>query len=190
MESSFALFSKYSHNDINFADKTLADYIKLTAVPVPHSGQNYTKKRFMRAHCPIVERLTNFLMRHGRNSGKKTLAVRLLETAFDLVHAISGRNPLQVLVTAIENSSPREGTTRVGARGIARMQSVDVSPFRRVNLALRNITKGARKSAFKSSKSFPECLADELLAAAGNDAQRSFGVKQKVAEERLAKPNR
>lgn len=40
---------------------------------------------------------------------------------------------LQVLVTAIINSGPREDSTRIGRAGTVRRQAVDVSPLRRVN---------------------------------------------------------
>lgn len=42
-------------------------------------------------------------------------------------------NFLQVLVTAIINSGPREDSTRIGRAGTVRRQAVDVSPLRRVN---------------------------------------------------------
>lgn len=40
---------------------------------------------------------------------------------------------LQILVTAIINSGPREDSTRIGRAGTVRRQAVDVSPLRRVN---------------------------------------------------------
>jgi len=43
------------------------------------------------------------------------------------------QNPLQVLVSAIINSGPREDSTRIGRAGTVRRQAVDVSPLRRVN---------------------------------------------------------
>lgn len=38
---------------------------------VPHSAGRFQAKRFKKAQCPIVERLTNSIMMHGRNNGKK-----------------------------------------------------------------------------------------------------------------------
>ena len=40
------------------------------------------------------------------------------------------QNPLQVLVSAIINSGPREDSTRIGRAGTVRRQAVDVSPLR------------------------------------------------------------
>ena len=40
--------------------------------------------------CPIVERLTNSLMMHGRNNGKKLMAVRIVKHAFEILHLLTG----------------------------------------------------------------------------------------------------
>ena len=48
------------------------DYIAVKpkyAVYVPHTAGRFAAKRFRKAQCPIVERLVNSLMMHGRNSG-------------------------------------------------------------------------------------------------------------------------
>lgn len=46
--------------------------------------------RFRKAQCPIVERLVNALMMHGRNSGKKLLAVKIVKHAFEIIHLLTG----------------------------------------------------------------------------------------------------
>ncbi len=132
---------------------------------LPHSAGRFNVKRFRKAHCPIVERLVNSLMMHGRNNGKKMMAVRIVKHAFEIIHLQTDLNPIQVTVDAIINSGPREDSTRVGSAGTVRRQAVDVSPLRRVNQAIWLICTGARSAAFKNVKSLSECLADELVAA-------------------------
>jgi small subunit ribosomal protein S5e len=56
-------------------------------------------------------------MRHGRNSGKKLLAVRVVRQTLELIHILTDQNPVQVFVDAIVNSGPREDSTRVGSAG-------------------------------------------------------------------------
>ena len=97
--------------------------------------------------CPIVERLVNALMFKGRNNGKKMMAVRIVKHTFDIINLLTDENPIQVLLTAIRLTGPREDSTRIGAAGIVRRQAVDVSPFRRVNQALYLISIGVRISA-------------------------------------------
>lgn len=63
-----------------------SDYVSLrNPVYVTHSAGRYAVKRFRKANCPIIERLTNSLMMHGRNNGKKLLAVRIVDHAFEIV---------------------------------------------------------------------------------------------------------
>ena len=83
--------------------------------------------------CPIVERLGNSLMMKGRNNGKKQMAMRIVKQSLEIIHLLTGENPLQVLVDAIANGGPREDSTRIGSGGTVRRQAVDVSPIRRVN---------------------------------------------------------
>ena len=40
--------------------------------------------------CPVVERLTNSLMMHGRNNGKKLMAVTIVKHAFEIIHLLTG----------------------------------------------------------------------------------------------------
>lgn len=47
-------------------------------------------KRFRKAQCPIVERLTDSLMMHGRNNGKKLMAMRIVKHAFEIIHLLTG----------------------------------------------------------------------------------------------------
>eukprot|EP00455_Lapot_gusevi_P020016 TRINITY_DN2129_c0_g1_i3.p2 TRINITY_DN2129_c0_g1~~TRINITY_DN2129_c0_g1_i3.p2 ORF type:complete len:104 (-),score=51.64 TRINITY_DN2129_c0_g1_i3:159-470(-) len=103
---------------------------------------------------------------------------------------MTDRNPIQVLVEAVQNSGPREDSTRIGTAGVVRRQAVDVSPLRRVNQALILISMGAREAAFRTIKTIAECLCDEIVAAAANDSQKSFAIRKKDELERVAKTNR
>ncbi|XP_012590131.1 PREDICTED: 40S ribosomal protein S5, partial [Condylura cristata] len=168
------------------------DYIAVKekyAKYLPHSAGRYAAKRFRKAQCPIVERLTNSMMMHGRNNGKKLMTVRIVKHAFEIIHLLTGENPLQVLVNAIINSGPREDSTRIGRAGTVRRQAVDVSPLRRVNQAIWLLCTGAREAAFRNIKTIAECLADELINAA-KGSSNSYAIKKKDELERVAKSNR
>ena len=76
--NSVKLFGKWSFDDVDVRDISLTDYIACNgahAVYLPHTAGRYQKKRFRKSSCPIVERLVCCLMRKGRNSGKKLMAV-------------------------------------------------------------------------------------------------------------------
>jgi len=186
------LFGKYSFEDVEVSDYALSDYISVkakSAVFVPHTAGRYQKKRFRKVLCPIVERLTTSLMMHGRNNGKKLMAVRIVKHAFDIIHLMTEQNPIQIAVDAIVNSGPREDATRIGSAGVVRRQAVDVSPLRRVNQAIYLLTTGAREAAFRNIKTIAECLADELMNAA-KGSSNSYAIKKKDEIERVAKANR
>jgi small subunit ribosomal protein S5e len=187
------LWGKWSFEDIEISDISLEDYIAVKpekyARYVPHTAGRYQKKRFRKATCPIVERLTNSLMMHGRNNGKKLLANRIVQHTFDIINLLSDQNPIQVVCDAIINSGPREDATRIGSAGVVRRQAVDVSPLRRVNQAIWLLVTGAREAAFRNIKTIAECLADELINAA-KGSSNSYAIKKKDEIERVAKANR
>merc|ERR1711934_31103 len=165
------LFNKYTFDDVKVEDIALKDYIAgkpQNACFLPHSAGRWHKKRFKKAQCPIIERITNSLMMHGRNNGK---------------------NPIQVIVDAVVNSGPREDSCRIGSAGVVRRQAIDVSPLRRVNTAIHLLTTGARDSAFRNIKTIAECLAEEFTNAA-KGSSNNYAIKKKDEIERVAKANR
>merc|ERR1711901_1517 len=186
------LFAKYSFDEVKVDDMALTDYIACkpaNAVYLPHSAGRWSKKRFKKAQCPIIERITNALMMHGRNNGKKILAVRIMKHCCDIIALTTGENPIQVIVDAVVNSGPREDSCRIGSAGVVRRQAIDVSPLRRVNTVIHLLTTGARDSAFRNIKTIAECLAEEFVNAA-KGSSNSYAIKKKDEIERVAKANR
>jgi small subunit ribosomal protein S5e len=128
-------------------------------------------------------------MMHGRNTGKKLQAVRIVKHALEIIHLLTGVNPIQVVIEAVSKTGPREDSTRIGTGGVARRQAVDVAPLRRINQGIYLICCGSRESAFRSSKTIAECLAEELINASKGSAN-SYAIKKKDEVERIAKGNR
>jgi small subunit ribosomal protein S7 len=187
--ASIKLFEKWSFDDIQVQDLGLRRYIQLKPIYFPHSGGHHEHKRFQKSKISIVERLTNNIMRHGRNCGKKAKAINIVKMAFEIINLKTGQNPIDILVRAIENSAPCEDTTRIGYGGIVYHKAVDLAPQRRVDLALRFITEGARSAAFGNIKTIEECLADELILSAGGDS-RSHAIQKRDEKERVALSSR
>jgi len=183
------LFEKWSFKDIKVNDLGLQRYISLRPVVTPHSMGRHEHKRFRKANVNIVERLANNIMRPGKNTGKKAKVTNMVRHALEIVSLRTGKNPIEVLVRAVENSSPCEDTTRISMGGIAYHLSVDVSPQRRIDLALRHITNGARQASANNPRSIDECLADELILA-GNHDVKSFAVAKRNEIERVAQASR
>ncbi len=187
-EPKVKLFGKWGFDMIEVQDLGLKRYVSLKPVWLPHSSGRHEHQRFNKSEVNIVERLANNMMRHGISGGKKAKAINIVRLAFEIIYLKTGRNPIEVLVRAIENSSPCEDTTRVGRGGIVYHRAVDISPQRRVDLALRFLADGTRASS-SNPKSVEECLADELVAAADRDS-RSYAISHRDEMERVALSSR
>lgn len=191
------LFNKWDLSEVKVSDPGLKSVISLRPAVIPHSFGRHEHSKFGKSQVNIVERLANSLMHFGRKyakntgrmGGKKHRAINIVKTAFEIIHLRTGQNPVQLLVKAIENAAPNEDTTRISYGGVVYHVSVDVSPQRRVDLALRFISEGVREAAFSSPRGVEEVLAEELILAANND-QNSFAIKKKTEQERIALASR
>ncbi len=196
-ESNLLLFNKWDFREVKVTDQGLENVVSLKPMLVPISFGRHEHKKLGKAEVNIVERLVNSIMHFGkryakntgRMSGKKARAINIVKTTFDIIHLRTGKNPIAVLVKAIENASPNEDTTRIIYGGTVYHVSVDVSPLRRVDLALRFISEGARLAAYSNLKTIEETLADEIILAANNDPT-SYAIKKKNEQERIAMASR
>ncbi len=179
------LFGLYNLSEVEIEDPGLRRYINLNLVTVPHVSARYANKQFGKAKVSIIERLMNGMMRTEDYTGKKSKSYKVVEKAFAIIHQRTKENPVQVLVQAIENSSPKEEITRLRFGGISVPKAVDISPSRRLDIALRNICSGAVNASHKNRKSIEECLANELIAGSKGE-MNSFGVSKKEEIERVA----
>lgn len=188
-EQEIKLFGKWSFAGIEVKDLGLQRYLSLKPIYVPHSMGRHEHGRFRKAEVNIAERLVNNLMRPGRIAGKKARALNMVRNAFEIIHLRTGQNPVEVLVRAVENSAPCEDTTRISYGGVVYHLAVDISPQRRVDLALRFLTEGSRKASFSNPRPLEECLAEELVLAANKDV-KSHAVAKRHEMERVARASR
>ena len=84
-QTEIKLFNKWSFEEVEVKDASLVDYVQVRQpIFVAHTAGRYANKRFRKAQCPIIERLTNSLMMNGRNNGKKLKAVRIIKELVNL----------------------------------------------------------------------------------------------------------
>ena len=183
------LFGEWSFEDITVRDIGLQRYLKLDPIYLPHSGGRHEARKFRKSEMNIVERLINSLMHPGSSGGEKTRIINVVRTAFKIMDLKTGRNPIEVLVRAVENAAPNEDTTRIGYGGVVYRLAVDISPQRRIDLALRFIVQGIKAAAFGNRKTLEEVLAEQLIGAANNDAN-TFAIRRKLEVERIALSSR
>ena len=192
-----SLFNKWVTDKIQVKDLGLQKVISLKPAVIPITSGRHVRQRFKKAEVNIVERLANKMMHFGkryakntgRMGGKKAKMLTVIRTALDIIHLQTGKNPVELLVIAIENASPNEDTTRIVYGGVVYHVSVDVAPLRRVDLALRFIAEGVRESSYSNPQTIEEALATEIISAANHDMS-SHAIKKKNEQERIAMASR
>jgi len=184
----FPALTKYDMNEVKIEDKGLQRYINLDNKNI-YLGGIFANKMFGKSKLPIIERLINNLMRTETFNGKKIKAYKVVREALEIIDKKTKTNPIQVLIDAIQNAAPIEDTTRLQFGGISVPKAVDISPQRRLDMAIRNISLGTVAASHKNKKSIEACLADELMKAAKNDVT-SFAVAKRNDKERIAKSAR
>ena len=127
-----------------------------------------------------VSKFINVIMQ----SGKKSVAERIVYGAFEHISSKSGKDPLEVFSAAVANIKPVvEGKSRrVG--GANYQVPVEVRPSRRMALSMRWLREAARKRA---EKSMAQRLAGELLEAAEG---RGSAMKKREEVHRMAEANK
>ncbi len=192
------LFNRWNTSEIEIIDEGLKNVIHLyPSMTIPITFGRHEHQRLKKSEVNIVERLANKLMHFGkryakntgRMGGKKAKVINVVKTALEIIHLETGKNPIELLIRAIENSSPNEDTTRIVYGGVVYHVSVDVSPLRRVDLALRFIAEGVRESTYSSPQTMEEVLAKEVILASNND-MNSYAIKKKNEQERIAMSSR
>ncbi len=193
-------FNKWSTEGIKVDDPGLKPYITLTPKIVPKTGARYARNRFHKSKIFIVERLINKIMIPGHKSkkhfktsyhatGKANKAFSIVEDVFSLIEKQTKENPIKVFVKALENASQREEIITIEYGGARYPKSVECTPQRRVDLALRNMTQGAYHKSFNSKKSIEACLADEIISAY-KLYNTSNAIARKLEVERQADASR
>ena len=179
------VFGKWDAAEVVCNDPGLAPYVNLTTVGVPHTGGRHANMWFGKSKLSAVERYINKLMRTGAYTGKKQSAMKAFENALDVLAERRKMNPLQIFVDAICNAAPMEEITRIKFGAVSQPKAVDSSPSRRLDVALKNLAKGAQQGTHKSKRTLQQCIINELNKASEGDAT-SFAVAKKEEVERIA----
>jgi small subunit ribosomal protein S7 len=192
------LFNKWDTSEISIEDVGLKNVILIQPfMTIPITFGRHEHQRLKKSEVHIIERLANKLMHFGkryakntgRMGGKKARVINVVKTALEIIYLETGKNPVELLIRAIENTAPNEDTTRIVYGGVVYHVSVDVSPLRRVDLALRFIAEGVRISSYSNPQSMEEVLAKEIILASNSD-MNSYAIKKKNEQERIAMSSR
>ena len=128
----------------------------------------------------LVSRFVNKLMR----GGKKSVAIRIVYDAFDIIEQRAKKPPLEVFELAVKNATPMVEVRPRRVGGATYQIPIEVRPDRRQSLSLRWLVEGCRG---RSGKSMAEKVATEFMDAA---AGQGTSVKKKDDAHRMAEANR
>ncbi len=188
----FKIFDKYDISTIEIQDEGLKSAINLKPkLLLKNQGRNVGK--FSQTKVNLVERLANKLsvaghrgkkhkLEKGNATGKYTKNMQIILDVLEMIEKKTGKNPVEVLTRAVENSAPRDETTVIEYGGARYPQAVDVAPVRRVNLALKHLVHGASDKAFNKKKTIAQTLAEEIIMAADKNGESLAIRKKKEAE--------
>ncbi|MCD6464298.1 30S ribosomal protein S7 [Candidatus Woesearchaeota archaeon] len=189
-------FNRWDVSKITVEDPGLKDYICLEPKIVPRTFGRNAGQRFYKSKTFIVERFMNHLFvpghkgkKHkytsGHNTGKSMTVYKLMLKTLELIEKRLNKNPIEVLVKAIENAAPRDEVITIEYGGARYPKAVEVAPQRRVDLAIRFMVQGAYAKSFDSKTKMFQALADEIINAY-NGSNQSNAISKKIELERQA----
>lgn len=188
------LFGRWDSLGIEVKDPGLKPYISLEPRIVPRSAGRL-RNPFHKSKAHIVERLATHVMVpghvgkvHRRASGHMGggfyTALQNVEKALQLIEEAEKKNPIEVLVRAIENASLREEIITYQVGSVVAREAVITSPQRRIDRTLRLFAQGSFARTRGKNYSIAQALADEILAA--YRGKESFAIREKERIEREA----
>ncbi|MEK6909537.1 MAG: 30S ribosomal protein S7 [Candidatus Aenigmatarchaeota archaeon] len=189
------IFNKWDVSGLTVNDPGLRNYITISPSMFPKSCGRLSKQQFYKSKMNIVERLITKMMVPGHKSRKHFLTsgrvvgryittYNIVRKAFDKIYEKLQKNPVEVLVRAIENAAVREEIAGYQVGGIIIRRAVITSPQRRVDAGLRIIAQASYKKAFGKKETIVDALTNEIIATYNNDNQKSDAIKER---ERLEK---
>jgi len=188
------LFGRWDSN-IEVHDLSIKPYLNVDARLLPRSAGRL-RRPFHKSKAHIVERLALHVMVPGHAGRKHKItsgplagssynALQNVEKALEIVEKKENKNPVEVLVRAVENAALSEEIISYQMGSIMAREAVVTSPQRRIDKTLRFFAQGAFRRSFNKKKSFAEALAEEILMAYTGSPD-STAIKEKERIEREA----
>lgn len=128
----------------------------------------------------LVTQFVNKLMR----CGKKSVAEKIFYRAVESVSKKTSQDGIGIFKKAVENVKPQLEVKSRRIGGANYQVPIEVSPERRVTLAIRWIIQFSQG---RSEKTMADRLASELLQASNNEGA---SVRKKIDTHKMAEANR
>ena len=142
------------------------------------------KKRPIPSDSVHNSRLVTMMIRRIMQSGKKSLATRIVYDAFETIKERTGGDPLETFERAVKNATPLVEVKARRVGGATYQVPMEVRPDRGVALALRWLIQFSRARA---GKSMSAKLANELMDAAN---ETGSSIRKREETHRMAEANK
>lgn len=148
------------------------------------SRRNISKKRLPPIDLTYNSYLVSLLTNRILKSGKKTIAQRIVNQAFDLIKSRTKQNPLNIFEKAIKKASPKLEVKARRIGGSTYQVPVQVKAFRATNLSLKWIINHAK---LRVGRDIASKLANEII-----DTSNGIGgtIKKKEETHKMAEANK
>jgi small subunit ribosomal protein S7 len=143
-----------------------------------------SKRKFPNPDPMYNSYLVSLLTVRILKNGKKTLAQKIIQEAFNNIKDRTNEEPLIIFEKAIKNASPVVEVKATRRRGSTYQVPVEVNGFRATNLALRWLVKFSKE---RTGRSIAIKLANELI-----DTSKGLGntIRKKEETHRMAEANK
>ncbi|MFM7469891.1 MAG: 30S ribosomal protein S7 [Nodosilinea sp. LVE1205-7] len=148
------------------------------------SRRTVIQKRPIPADSVYNSRLITMMSRRLMTSGKRSLANRIIYSAFAVIKERGGADPLEVFERAVRNATPLVEVKARRVGGATYQVPMEVRSDRGVALALRWLTQFSRQRA---GKTMAVKLANELMDAAN---ETGGAVRKREETHRMAEANK
>ena len=129
-------------------------------------------------------RLVTLLVSRILQSGKKSLAQKIVYNALEIVSTKTEENPVFILEKAVKNVTPQVEVKARRVGGSTYQVPIEIRAYRGTNISLKWITEFARA---RSGKSMALKLSNEILDAA---KETGNSVRRKEQTHKMADANK
>ena len=142
-------------------------------------------KRILAEPDPIYSsRLVTLLISRILQSGKKSLAQKIVYNALELISSKTEENPVLVLEKAVKNVTPQVEVKARRVGGSTYQVPIEIRAYRGTNVSLKWITEFART---RSGKSMSLKLSNEIMDAA---KETGNSIRRKEQTHKMADANK
>ena len=142
-------------------------------------------QRILATPDPIYNsRLVTLLVSRILQSGKKSLAQKIVYNALEIISLKTEENPILVLEKAVKNVTPAVEVKSRRVGGSTYQVPIEIRAYRGTNVALKWITEFAR---LRSGKTMSQRLSNEIIDAA---KEAGNSIRRKEQTHKMADANK